>query len=264
MQKLRSVFISDVHLGAPHAHAEELASFLSNLDCERLYLVGDIVDLWWVSRRRATWNKAETRVLDLLRRMPKRGIEVIYIPGNHDAALRAIGGQLLAGVQVRAKAEHFCSNGQRLLITHGDQFDRHVRFCKVQKAVGGYLYDGLLDFDAYANALRKRFGMRRFSLANWIKARNGQAKDYLQRFESAVADSALQKGFDGAVCGHIHHAKLSRTENFTYANCGDWVENLTAIAEDHSGALIQLQWNPQAIVSMEVSQAIPKPLQLSA
>jgi UDP-2,3-diacylglucosamine pyrophosphatase LpxH len=264
MQKLRAVFISDVHLGAPHAHADELASFLSSLDCERLYLVGDIVDLWWVSRRRATWNKAETRVLDLLRRMPKRGIEVIYIPGNHDSALRAIGGQLLAGVQVRAKAEHVSSNGQRLLITHGDQFDRHVRFCKVQKAIGGYFYDGLLDFDAYANALRKRFGMPRFSLANWIKARNGQAKDYLQRFELAVMDSALHRGFDGAVCGHIHHSKLTQTECFTYANCGDWVENLTAIAEDADGALIQLQWQAQAMLSMKVTQASQMPLRLSA
>ena len=50
----RSAFISDVHLGTPDCKAAYLLDFLKHLDCERLYLVGDIVDLealakrhWW-------------------------------------------------------------------------------------------------------------------------------------------------------------------------------------------------------------------------
>lgn len=247
MTTLRSVFISDVHLGAPHAHAGELAVFLATLDCERLYLVGDIVDLWWVARKRVCWTMSETRVLDLIRKLPKRGIEVIYIPGNHDCALRTVGGQLLAGIQVRSRAEHRLYSGRRLLITHGDQFDRYVRFDASQKALGELIYDGLLSFDAFANAMRKRFGVRRFSLASWIKARNGKAQDYLQRFEEVVISSSRAKGFDDAVCGHIHRANLRESNGFVYANCGDWVENLTAIAEDMRGNLIQFKWADDAM-----------------
>ena len=242
MTKLRSVFISDTHLGAPHAHAGELAVFLSTLACEKLYLVGDIVDLWWVARKRVCWTKNETRALDLLRKLPKRGIEVIYIPGNHDAALRTVGGQLLAGIQVQSRTEHLLLTGQRLLVTHGDQFDRYVRFDASQKALGEVIYDGLLSFDAFANAMRKRFGVRRFSLASWIKSRNSKAQQYLDRFEEVVINYARSKGFDGAVCGHIHRANLRESGGFAYANCGDWVENLTAIAEDEFGNLIQLKW----------------------
>jgi UDP-2,3-diacylglucosamine pyrophosphatase LpxH len=42
----RAVFVSDVHLGAKHCHAAELADFLDTLRCGKLYLVGDTVDLW--------------------------------------------------------------------------------------------------------------------------------------------------------------------------------------------------------------------------
>jgi UDP-2,3-diacylglucosamine pyrophosphatase LpxH len=245
---LRSVFVSDVHLGAPYSHAEELAEFLSTLSCERLFLVGDIVDLWWLAHRKAKWHQAETRVIDLLRRMPRRGIEVIYIPGNHDAALRSLAGQFLAGIPVRHRAEHSLATGRRILVTHGDQFDRDVRFNVAQKALGGFLYDGLLDFDAIMNSIRKRVGMPRFSLAQWIKSRSGRTQIYIQRYENAVLQYAKNKGFDGAVCGHIHQPQLRALDNIVYANCGDWVENLTAIVEDAHGTLMQIRWRSQALV----------------
>lgn len=57
----RAVFISDVHLGSRHCHAEELVVFLSTLRCKRLYLVGDIIDLWWMAQRRAQWGSAQNR-----------------------------------------------------------------------------------------------------------------------------------------------------------------------------------------------------------
>ena len=55
-QERRAVFISDVHLGSRHCHAAELAVFLGTLRCKRLYLVGDIIDLWWMAQRRAQWT----------------------------------------------------------------------------------------------------------------------------------------------------------------------------------------------------------------
>ena len=245
---VRSVFISDVHLGAPHAHAEELADFLQSLECEQVYLVGDIVDLWWVARRRACWRASETRVMNLLRLMPRKGIEVIYVPGNHDAALRALVGQQLAGIKVQSRAEHTLANGRRMLITHGDQFDRLVRFSGAQRALGSFLYDGLLDLDATMNGIRKRLGVQRFSLANWIKSRSGRTQIYIQRYEAAVLSYAQRKGFDGAICGHIHQPKLRLENGLIYANCGDWVENLTAVVEDAQGALMQIRWHGQPVV----------------
>ncbi|MEW5307756.1 MAG: hypothetical protein WDW36_010132 [Sanguina aurantia] len=41
----RSAFISDVHLGTPDCKARYLLDFLRKLRCEKLYLVGDIIDM---------------------------------------------------------------------------------------------------------------------------------------------------------------------------------------------------------------------------
>src|SRR3546814_2264368 len=87
-QRRRAVFISDVHLGARHCHAAELADFLAGLHCDKLYLVGDIVDLWWLAQRRATWGHAHNRVVEALHALRRAGTELVYIPGNHDRPIR--------------------------------------------------------------------------------------------------------------------------------------------------------------------------------
>ena len=46
----RTVFVSDVHLGTRDCRADLLAEFLHNMTCQRLYLVGDIIDGWKLKR----------------------------------------------------------------------------------------------------------------------------------------------------------------------------------------------------------------------
>jgi UDP-2,3-diacylglucosamine pyrophosphatase LpxH len=45
------------------------------------------------------------------------------------------------------------------------------------------------------------------------------------------------------VCGHIHHAELRDIDGILYANDGDWVESLTALAEHADGRLEILDWS---------------------
>jgi UDP-2,3-diacylglucosamine pyrophosphatase LpxH len=259
--KIRSLFLSDLHLGAPHAHARELADFLESIECEKIYLVGDIVDLWWVSKRKACWGRSETRVLEILRQLNRRGVSITYLPGNHDAPMRAVGGEYLAGIKVQRRAVHQLPDGRSLLVTHGDQFDRDVRFSRLQKALGAQIYDTMLSLDATANAVRAWFGWRRFSLAGWIKRRNGKANEYVARYEQAAMNHAVNSGLDGIICGHIHQPRLQETNGKVYANCGDWVENLTAIAEDMDGQLLQMAWQNGFVVT--VSAAMPASIQLA-
>ena len=44
--RMRTVFISDVHLGSRGCRADLLHEFLKSVEVETLFLVGDIVDLW--------------------------------------------------------------------------------------------------------------------------------------------------------------------------------------------------------------------------
>src|SRR5207244_13513775 len=45
-RRFRTLFISDVHLGARGSQADRLLDFLRSHDADTIYLVGDIVDGW--------------------------------------------------------------------------------------------------------------------------------------------------------------------------------------------------------------------------
>ena len=57
-----------------------------------------------------------------------------------------------------------------------------------------------------------------------------------------MAREAARYGIDGVICGHIHHAEISRIHNLQYCNCGDWVESCTALAEDRQGQISLVRW----------------------
>lgn len=233
----RAVFVSDVHLGAKHCHAAELADFLGNLRCDRLYLVGDIVDLWWMSQRRATWGAAQYRVVEALHALARAGTELIYVPGNHDRSVRRFCGLALPRMQVRRRAIHLTADGRRLLVTHGDDYDTVTQFGGMQEKFGDWLYERILTGNQLTNRVRRRFGLRYWSLADFLKRRSGAAERYISRFVQAGLNDARQRGLDGIVCGHIHRAALFERDGCIYANDGDWVESLTALAEDPDGTL---------------------------
>ncbi len=233
----RAVFISDTHLGARHCHAAELARFLGSLRCERLYLVGDIVDLWWLSHKRATWQQAHNEVIEALQALRRAGTEIIYIPGNHDAPLRRTCGLMLPAMQVRRRAIHTTVDGRRLLVVHGDDYDAATHFGGLQERFGDWLYYRILGGNRLLNAARRRLGMRYWSLSEFLKRQSGAAERYIERFVQAGLADVRRRGLDGIVCGHIHRAALIERDGLIYANDGDWVESLTALAEDPDGSL---------------------------
>lgn len=233
----RAAFVSDVHLGSKHCHAAELADFLATLRCDRLYLVGDIVDLWWLAQRRAVWGAAHNRVVEALHALRRAGTELVYIPGNHDRPIRRCCGLVLPAMQVRRRAIHVTADGRRLLVTHGDDYDSATAFGGLQEAFGDWLYYRLLTGNRWLNALRRRLGLRYWSLSEFLKRRSGAAERYIARFVQAGLDDARRRGLDGVVCGHIHRAGLFERDGRVYANDGDWVESLTALVEEADGAL---------------------------
>ncbi|MEW9572180.1 UDP-2,3-diacylglucosamine diphosphatase [Rhodanobacter sp. Si-c] len=236
-RRLRTVFLSDVHLGTRHCHAAELADFLDNLRCRQLYLVGDIVDLWRMAQRRSQWSGAHTRVIEALHALHARGTEIIYVPGNHDRPLRRVCGLMLPGMRVRRRAVHVTADGRRLLVTHGDDYDNVTQFGGLQERLGDWLYYRILTCNRWLNCARRRLGLRYWSLSAFVKRRSGAAERYIARFVQAGLDDAARRRLDGIVCGHIHRAALIQRDGLIYANDGDWVESLTVLTEDMDGAL---------------------------
>jgi UDP-2,3-diacylglucosamine pyrophosphatase LpxH len=232
--RVRTAFISDLHLGTRDCQAQELAAFLRNTEMDTLYLVGDIVDLWGM-RRGIYWPASHQEVLRLIIEKAKTGTRVIYVPGNHDELARALCGSLLAGVEVHPEHVHITRSGQRMLVMHGDAFDGAVRFSPLLKATGSAIYSALLWLGHYVNFARGLLGLPRWSLAAWLKSRVGDAREYVERFERAAAHEATRRGFDGIVCGHIHRPRVAQIDGVKYCNDGDWVDHCTALIEDRNG-----------------------------
>jgi UDP-2,3-diacylglucosamine pyrophosphatase LpxH len=143
---------------------------------------------------------------------------------------------------LRQEAEHITADGKRLLIMHGDEFDSVVRYAKFLALLGDWAYTFALTFNRYFNAVRRRLGYPYWSLSAWLKRRVKEAVKAIDRFEGALATEARRRGFDGVVCGHIHHAEMREVHGVLYLNDGDWVESCTALVEHHDGRLELIDW----------------------
>jgi UDP-2,3-diacylglucosamine pyrophosphatase LpxH len=239
----RTVFISDLHLGTRGCRSDFLADFLRRTSCENLFLVGDVIDGWRL-RKSWYWDPQHDEVLRLILWHARSGANVTYIPGNHDEMFRAWlpMGLEIAGIRLRAEATHVTADGKRLLVIHGDEFDSVVRYARFLALLGDWAYAAALVSNRWFNMLRRRLGYPYWSLSAWLKRRVKEAVKAIDRFESALAGEARRRGFDGVVCGHIHHAEMRQVQGVMYLNDGDWVESCTALVEHHDGRLELIEW----------------------
>jgi UDP-2,3-diacylglucosamine pyrophosphatase LpxH len=235
------VFLSDTHLGLRASRSEYLLDFLRNTECEHLYLVGDIVDIWKM-RTGWHWTQVHNDLVREVLRKARNGTRVTYVPGNHDELFRAYPDFQFAGLEVRREAEHRTADGRRFLVLHGDEFDCVVMNNKWLAHLGSGVYDLLLWINRWFNAGRRRLGFGYWSLSAYLKRRVKEAVKYIGNFEEAVVRSARERGMQGVICGHIHHAVISDFGGVVYANCGDWVESCTALAEEPDGSLRLIHW----------------------
>jgi UDP-2,3-diacylglucosamine pyrophosphatase LpxH len=239
--KVRTVWISDVHLGFRGCSAEMLLDFLHSIECETLYLVGDIVDVWNM-KRGLYWPQAHNNVVRSLLGKAKHDTRVVFVPGNHDEVFRDYEGMEFGNIVIQREVEHELKDGRRLLVLHGDDFDSVVQASPWLAKLGSHAYDVLLYCNRWVNWARRHLGLHYWSLAGYLKHRVKNAVNYISNFEEALAHEARSRGLDGVVCGHIHHAEIRDIDGVQYLNCGDWVESHTALVERHDGSVELLHW----------------------
>lgn len=240
-RKFRSVWISDIHLGTRGCNAELLLDFLRAIECDTLYLVGDIVDGWRL-RKGWYWPDSHNEVVRRILKLAHRGTRVVLIAGNHDEMLRPYAGMSFGGVEIALDAIHTTADGRRLLITHGDEFDSVVLYARWLAFLGDQAYTLLLRLNVVLNRIRRRLDLPYWSLSSYLKKRVKNAVQFIGAFEEAVAHAARDRHVDGVVCGHIHSAEIRQIGDITYHNDGDWVESCTALVEDRAGTISILDW----------------------
>ena len=239
---VRTVWISDLHLGTPGCQAGPLLDFLRQYECRTLYLVGDIIDGWQL-RRSWYWPQAHNDVVQKILRKARKGTRVVFVPGNHDEFARRYVEHNFGGVDVHEDCVHTTVDGRRLWVTHGDLFDGVIQCARWLAVAGDIAYETTLRFNRHLNRFRARLGMPYWSLSRYLKLKVKRAVSYVCAFEEAVAREVRRRGLDGVVCGHIHQAEIRDIGGVLYCNDGDWVESLTALVEHHDGRLEIVDWS---------------------
>ena len=241
VRHFRTVFISDVHLGTRGCQAELLLDFIRHMECETLFLVGDIIDGWKL-KGGWWWPQAHNDVVQKILRLARKGSQVIYVPGNHDEMVRDFCGVHLGGVVVTRDAIHETADGRRFLVLHGDEFDGVTRHARWLAFLGDWAYRTVLALNTVFNHVRRKLGFGYWSLSAYLKVKVKNALQFIENFEAAVAEEARRRGVDGVICGHIHKAEMRVIDGIEYINDGDWVESCTALVEHMDGRLEILEW----------------------
>jgi UDP-2,3-diacylglucosamine pyrophosphatase LpxH len=239
----RTIWLSDLHLGSTQCQADVLLDFLRHNDSEKLYLVGDIIDFWALSKK-VYWPRDHNTVIQKVLRKARHGTQVIYIPGNHDENIRDYDSYVFGDITVKTSDVHTTAAGKRLLVVHGDEYDTIAKYHQWIAKLGSKGYDLLLDINRILRALRRFFGIRsHFSLAAFVKFKVKNAVQFISDYEESIVSTLRDENLDGVVCGHIHHAEMKEMGGFLYVNTGDFVESCTAIVEEHDGTLRLVNWH---------------------
>jgi len=240
--RFKTVFLSDIHLGAPDCQVEKVNHFLKHIECGRLVLNGDIIDGWSLGRK-GGWTRKHTRFIRLvLKKIDKKRTDVIYLRGNHDDILDRFLPLHFGKLRVVDQYIHETPGG-RYLVIHGDAFDSVTQNSKLIAVAGDIGYQGLLKLNRIYNRYRAWRGKDYFSLSKAIKARTKTVVNYISRFENQVETFAHKYNCTGFICGHIHTPEDKIIGNVHYLNSGDWIESNTALVEHEGGRFEILEYD---------------------
>ena len=255
----RTIWISDLHIGSTQCQADILLDFLKFNESERLYLVGDIIDFWALSKR-VYWPRAHNTIIQKLLRKARHGTEVIYVPGNHDENVRDYDEYIFGDITVKNSVIHTTVKGLKFLVVHGDEYDTIAKYHRWIAKLGSKGYDLLLEVNRVLRGVRRLFGLRsHFSLAAFVKYKVKNAVQFISDYEESIVATLNDEGLDGVICGHIHHAEMKDMNGFFYINTGDFVESCTAIVEHFDGELELIQWKPLELgVSQTEEENLPE------
>ncbi len=235
MNRHRTAWISDVHLGTKGSNADLLLDFLRDHEFETLYIVGDLIDIWQL-RRGIYWPQHHSDVIQKILRKGRKGTRVIYIPGNHDEFVAGFLGPYGA-VTIQKNAIHTTADGRRLLVIHGHELDTVVQNIKWLAYVGDVGYQFLLRLNQPVNLFRRLFGLGYWSLSAYVKMSVKNAVSFIGKFEEAIVRYSRDYSVDGVICGHIHAPAIRKIEGVDYYNTGDWVESHSALLEEMDGSI---------------------------
>lgn len=230
----QTLFLSDLHLGALSSRAGMVLRFLHRHPADTYVLVGDILDLWHPLLPH--WTAQDQAVINYLQGRVRMGARLIYVRGNHDPDPSVIPAHARLNAEYVTSYIHHTRDNKRFLVLHGDEADSRLIRAHVMTRLGSLIDHGLRRCDR----LLRRFSRGRpqtRSMVEWLLVATNALAYRGRAHERQMVERARAAGLDGVICGHFHIAALHNHFGLTYANCGDWVDSMTALEDAGDGAL---------------------------
>jgi len=235
--KVKTLFISDVHLGTQKCQADKLLQVLKDYEFEELVIVGDFIDLTSL-KRKFYWNPDHSTVIQKILRLSRKETKVTYILGNHDYFLRGLIKEdniNLGDILICDEYFYQTSKGEKIYICHGDQFDGFIRLHPFLYVLGDWAYEMSFKINKLYNKLRKIFGMEYWSLSQYLKSKVKNAISFINDFKILSMKRVEEVGCDSIMIGHIHTPAIEKIGEKNYYNTGDFCESCSFLYEDLSG-----------------------------
>ena len=217
-EKIRTLFISDVHLGTRKSNANKLLEVFKMYEFEELIIVGDFIDLTALNKK-FYWKEDHSTVIQKILKLSRKKTKVVYILGNHDYFLRGLikeGNINLGDVEICDRKIYKTIKGESIYICHGDQFDGFVRLHPFLYAIGDWAYELSFKINEIYNFFRKIFGLRYWSLSKYLKNNVKDAISFINDFKKLAMMQIKDVNCDSIMIGHIHTAEISKIEDKNY------------------------------------------------
>ena len=240
MEKIRTLFISDIHLGTKKCQAEKLLEVFKNYEFEQLVIVGDFIDLTSL-KRKFYWNESHSTVIQKILRFSRKGVKVNYILGNHDHYLRGLikeSNLNIGDIEISDEMFYITTKGESIYICHGDQFDGFIRLHPFLYMIGDFAYELSFKINTIYNKIRKIFGLDYWSLSKFLKSTVKDAVSFINDFQRLSVMKLEEIGCDSIMIGHIHTPAIEKLKEKNYYNTGDFCESCSYIIEDLEGNII--------------------------
>ena len=237
MQKIKTLFISDVHLGTRKSQANKLLDVLKEYEFDNLIIIGDFIDLTAL-KKKFYWNEDHSTVIQKILRLSRKGVNVVYLLGNHDHFLRGLIKEEqfdinLGNILICDQYQYETSKGEKIFICHGDQFDGFIRLHPFLYVLGDFAYELSFKINKIYNKLRRILGLDYWSLSKYLKSK---VKDCtIFTWGTSTIQKLKETNCDSIMIGHIHTPAIEKIDDKNYYNTGDFCESCSFLYEDLDG-----------------------------
>ena len=232
--KIKTLFISDVHLGNPNSQPKKLLRVFEEYEFENLFILGDFIDLTYMKRNSSKWNNNHFKVIQKIIKYSKQGINITYLIGNHDIFIKDVlnNGELdLGNIKICEVVKYNTTKGRKILLVHGDCFDGFIKIHPFLYRLGDSSYELSIKLNKVLNWFREKLGLPYWSLSGYLKTKVKNVTMFLNQYEKLAKDLIKNNDCESLMMGHTHCPTIE--EN--YYNTGDFCESCSYMIERLDG-----------------------------